>query len=136
MRTRKGINVVPDIFLVIAFNGKSFFSALGMFCQGAVCETKSPHGFFFIDDVDDTTGIQRIKAEVPHRNRNVGSNLDLGARPMKANPRHAEHFPCANRIRRTPPYDFASAKLDAIVVQVISRGRCASGRSNFRVGES
>src|SRR4029077_6233665 len=98
--------------LVIPFDRKSFFSALGMFRQRTVRETKSLHGPFFIDDVDDTTGIHRIKAEVSHRNRNIDSNLYRGTRPMEAHPGHAEHLPRANRLRCVPPRNFASAKLD------------------------
>src|ERR1035438_7309939 len=106
-----------------------------MFRQRTVGETKSLHGAIFIGDVDDTTGIHRIKAEVSHRNRNVGSDPYRSTRPMEAYPRHVEHLPCANRLRCAPPCNFASAKLDTIVISVVSRGRGGCRRSDLRVRE-
>jgi hypothetical protein len=37
-------------------------------------KAESLHRAFFIDDVDDATGIQRIEAEVMYGNRYVGSD--------------------------------------------------------------
>lgn len=130
-------NVVPDlIFVSIPFNSESLFSALCMFRQGAVGEGKSLPWAFVMDDVDDATGVQRIEPEVTYQNRNLGSNLYRGTRPMKAHPSHAEHSPRTNRFRRPLPRTFASAKLNTIVVYVVPRWRGSGRRSDLRVREA
>src|SRR5580704_1198220 len=93
--TREGKDVVPDRIIVsIPFNRESLFSGLCMFRQGAVGKPESLRGAaFFIDDVDDATGIQRIEPEVTYGNRYVGSHLYRRTRPMDAHPRQAEHSP-------------------------------------------
>jgi hypothetical protein len=73
---------------------------------------------------------------VTYRNRNVGSNLYRGSRPMEAHPWHAEHSPCANRLYCPLPCNFSSAKLDTIVVYVVSDWHGGSGRSDIRVREA
>jgi hypothetical protein len=101
------------------FDRKSFFSSFCMFRQGAIGEPKSLDGTILINEVNDPTRIQRIKSKVIYRNRNAGSDLYRGIRPIKAQPWHVEHLPCANRLLRPLPRDLASAKLDAIVVYVV-----------------
>src|ERR1700757_3477115 len=107
-----------------------------MFRQGAIGEAKSLHGVFFIEGVDDATGIQRIEPEVMYRNRNVASDQYRGARPMEPHPRQAEHLPCANRFRCPLPRNFASAKLDATVIYVVRRWHSRGRRSYLRVREA
>src|SRR5258707_4215422 len=69
-------------------------------------------------------------------NRNVGSDLYWGTRPMEAHPWHAEHSPCANRLYCPLPCTIASAKPNTIVVYVISRWGGRGGRSDLRVREA
>jgi hypothetical protein len=84
-----------------------------MLRQGPVGKAESPHGAFFIDNVDDLTGIQRIESEVMYGNRYLGSDQYGGSRPMEVYPRHAEHFPCSDRFHGPLPRIFAFAKLHA-----------------------
>src|ERR1700687_345997 len=51
---------------------------------------------------------------------------------MEAHPRHAEHFPCANRVRCPLPSIFAFAKLDTIVGYVVPGGDFGGRRSDLR----
>ena len=57
-----------------------------MFSQSAVGEAKPLHRTFLIDDVDDATSIQRVEPEVTYQNRNVGSDLYRGTRPIVPSP--------------------------------------------------
>jgi hypothetical protein len=107
-----------------------------MFRQGTVGKAEPLHGAFLIDDVHDATRIQRIEPEMMYQNRNVGSGLYRGTRPMEAHPWHTEHSPCANRLYCPLPCNVASAKLDTIVVHVVSRWHGDRGRSDIRVRES
>ena len=73
--TGESKNVVPDLIAVpIPFDRESLFSALCMFRQGAVGKAQSLYWVFFIDDIDDATGVQRIEPEMTYRNRNLGSD--------------------------------------------------------------
>jgi len=69
-----------------------------MFHQCAIGEAKSLHTAVLIDDIDDSTGVQRIEPEVTHQNRDIGSDLDRGAWPVESHPRHAKHLPGTNRL--------------------------------------
>jgi len=107
-----------------------------MFGQGSIGKAESLYGAFFIDNLDDATGIQRIEPEVMYGNRYVGSDQNGGTRPMKFHPRHAEHFPCSNRFSCTPPRILAFAQLDAIVVYVVTRWRGGDRRSDYWIREA
>jgi hypothetical protein len=134
--TRESKDVVPNAIIIsIPFNGESFFSALCVFRQGSIGEAKSLHGYFFLDDVDDAAGVQRIEPEMMDGNRHVSSDLYRGTRPMELHPRQVEHLPSMNGFRCPLPGIFAFAKVNTIVVYVVARWRSGGRPSNFWVGE-
>jgi hypothetical protein len=80
--------------------------------------------------------MQRIKPEVMYRDRDLGSSLYRGTRPIEAHPWHAEHLPRANRLHCPLPRDFPSAKLDTIAVYVVPSWGGSGRRSDLRVREA
>jgi hypothetical protein len=60
----------------------------------------------------------------------------LGTLGQEVHPWHAEHFPCANGFSCRLPRTFTSAKLNAIMVYVVSRWQGSSRCSDLRVRET
>src|SRR5512146_840280 len=55
--------------------------------------------------------------------------------PIQPNPWNIEHLPSAERVQRVIPRRRAGAKLDAMVIQVVSLRHRASRRAHLRVGK-
>src|SRR5437660_12796867 len=92
-----------------------------MLRQGAVGKAKPLYWICFIDDIDDTTGVERMESEVTYPNRNLGSEPYRHSRPAQAYPWDVQHLPCGDCLDSPVLGQCAGAKLNTIVVDVVPR---------------